>query len=273
MLKIHIICNNSAIESKAAEHGLALLIEYGRNTFIFDGGNGSTLKANLPPDFLPKIEFAILSHGHWDHGTGLADLPEDLKIYHVPGAEVPRFSFHDSDGRFHKISLPEKTVQLLAHSGEKVSSPLEIRPGIRLTGPIPRTSGEDCGGKFFLDDTGKVCDHIADEQSLLLDCGVLVTGCGHAGIINTLEFCRRQSRCGIHTIAGGLHLVNASKDRLHRTAKYLRQQQVKNLILLHCTGTDAADELKRLLPGCRVCTPGAGESIIFDGSTFTIQPT
>ena len=153
MPKIHIICNNTASAGKTAEHGLALLFEYRGHTFLFDGGNGSTFKANLPPDFLPKIEFAILSHGHWDHGTGLAELPGELKIYFVPGAEVPRFSFHDSDKAFHRISLPNETIRRLAISGEKVSSFCELLPGVRLTGPIPRTSGEDCGGKFFLDDT------------------------------------------------------------------------------------------------------------------------
>jgi len=72
--------------------------------------------------------------------------------------------------------------------------------------------------------------------------GTLVQGCCHSGIINTLEYCRRCApQIRIRTVIGGLHLLNASPERLRRTAEYLQQLDLQQLILGHCTGAAAIE--------------------------------
>ena len=136
--------------------------------------------------------------------------------------------------------------------------------GIFLTGPIARRSPEDCGGDFFHDEACTQKDIVPEEQALLSTSGVLVTGCCHAGIINTLFHCHKMlPELPIHTIVGGLHLKNADVVRLEQTANILKQFKVKNLYLMHCTGENAIAYLKEHLPQCNIFTPELGE-------TFTV---
>jgi 7,8-dihydropterin-6-yl-methyl-4-(beta-D-ribofuranosyl)aminobenzene 5'-phosphate synthase len=100
---------------------------------------------------------------------------------------------------------------------------------------------------------------IADEQAMLFENGVLVQGCCHAGIINTLEYCRKCApEIPVHSIVGGLHLLHADTERLKQTADYLHQYGVEKLYLMHCTGANAIDYMKNA--GLTVITPTAGES-------------
>jgi 7,8-dihydropterin-6-yl-methyl-4-(beta-D-ribofuranosyl)aminobenzene 5'-phosphate synthase len=134
-------------------------------------------------------------------------------------------------------------------SWQKIDSFTEIFDGIFLTGTISRESGEDTGGPFFLDAQGDVVDTISDEQALLFASGVLVQGCCHSGIINTLEHCKKyRSDIAIHTIIGGLHLLNASQERLMQTAEYLNSYGIKKLYALHCTGQNAIEFLSEKCP-------------------------
>ena len=117
----------------------------------------------------------------------------------------------------------------------------EIYPDMFLTGPIPRTSGEDCGGHFFSDEACTTPNPIPEKQAFLLDSGVLVTGGCHAGIINTVEACRNaRPDIAIRSIVGGLHLRHANEEPLERTTAYLASLDLESLVLMHCTGENAA---------------------------------
>ena len=136
--------------------------------------------------------------------------------------------------------------------------------GIFLTGPIPRVSPEDCGGEFFHDEACTLKGNVPEELALLSTTGVLVTGCCHAGIINTLFHCHKiLPELPVQTIVGGLHLKNATPSRLDQTANILKQFKVKNLYLMHCTGEKAVGYLKERLPECNIYIPALGE-------TFTV---
>ena len=139
----------------------------------------------------------------------------------------------------------------------------EISAGVWLTGAIPRNSDEDTGGPFFTAAEGGEKDDIADEQALYFaDGGTLLQGCCHAGIINTIDYCRKSiPGCRIDRIIGGLHLLNASRERLSETAQAIRECSVKELFLLHCTGINAVDFLRYELAGTAVFTPAAGDLI------------
>ncbi len=258
---ITVLVENHAEPPFEAEHGLALKIEYRNRTFLFDTGAGGTLLQNLavlgiPPESFREI---ILSHGHSDHTGALHQLVSG-NLRHVPGVEKTRFSRHPGVP-VRNIAMPPEAVSALPRfHRHEVTEFTGIGDGVFLTGAIPRTTSEDCGGPFFLDAAGSTPDPIADEQAMLLDCGVLIQGCCHAGIVNTLQFCRRHHpEIAVHTVVGGLHLLHAENARLQMTAEALRQSEVRQLFLMHCTGENAVAFLKKELPSCRIHTPVTGE--------------
>jgi 7,8-dihydropterin-6-yl-methyl-4-(beta-D-ribofuranosyl)aminobenzene 5'-phosphate synthase len=160
--------------------------------------------------------------------------------------------------------MPENSVAVLKQSkAVYIRSFAGIADGIWLTGAIPRVSGEDCGGNFFREVQCRTGDTVPEEQALLTAEGTLITGCCHAGIINTLQYCREQHpEIPVRTIVGGLHLRHASAARLEKTAEFLRQTEVQEMYLFHCTGDNAVAELQKYLPGCKISSPVVGESWI-----------
>ena len=103
-----------------------------------------------------------------------------------------------------------------------------------------------------------------EEIALLLRSGVLITGCCHAGIVNTAEFCRKACPgVRIHTILGGLHLKHADAARLGRTADYLNSLGLKRLVPMHCTGADAVRFLRERLT-CEVAMLPVGRKMRLD---------
>ncbi len=260
-ITLTVISDNSAKDGLVTEFGLSLYLDTGKFRLLFDTGGGTALTGNagkLGIDF-NKTDAVILSHGHSDHTGGLAELSPVCPVYTAPGIAANRFSVH-ADGTRHPLTMPEKSASVLKKSRHReIAAATEILPGIFLTGPIPRNSGEDCGGDFRLADGGT--DGIADEQALLTADGILLTGCCHAGIINTVNYCRTvYPEIRIRIIAGGLHLRHADNGRLRRTAEFLDALKPEKLLPLHCTGENAAEYLNRAMPGI-VQRPPAGESV------------
>jgi 7,8-dihydropterin-6-yl-methyl-4-(beta-D-ribofuranosyl)aminobenzene 5'-phosphate synthase len=265
-MKITVVAGVGANPALVSEFGLALLLENEGKSFLFDTGAGESLLHNLKALEIPleKCGSVILSHGHYDHTGGLAFLnPEEL--WFCSGVEDPQYSRH-ADGTMHKISMPAASLEVARKVAQATPMNLfdYIGYGIFLTGPIARRSPEDCGGDFFHDEACTQKDIVPEEQALLSTSGVLVTGCCHAGIINTLFHCHKMlPELPIHTIVGGLHLKNADVIRLEQTANILKQFKVKNLYLMHCTVENAIAYLKEHLPQCNIFTPELGE-------TFTV---
>jgi 7,8-dihydropterin-6-yl-methyl-4-(beta-D-ribofuranosyl)aminobenzene 5'-phosphate synthase len=134
-----------------------------------------------------------------------------------------------------------------------------------LTGPVPRTYPErnwSLKRSIKRPDGEMVEDNLPEDMSLVLDTDkglVVVSGCGHAGIINTLEYARRQVRdTQIHAALGGFHLFEADAATLDWTAAKLRAFETKNVLGAHCTGIESIFGLRQRLGLSRSsCAVGA----------------
>lgn len=249
-----------------AEHGLSYWIEAGDRRVLFDTGQGSVLAGNAYKLGVPlrQAEAVVLSHGHFDHTGGLAEVLKQgpsMAVYLHPAALEPKFARNDN-GTAREIGMPAPAQAALDQRAPRpvfTTEPTPVAGGLTATGPVPRTTDfEDTGGPFFLDRDTRRPDPLADDQSLFFDTSqgtVVLLGCAHSGVINTLRYV--QSLTGarpIHAVVGGMHLVRASAERLARTVEEFRRLNVAILAPAHCTGMAATVGLWQALgPKCRVC--------------------
>ena len=264
MTRITDIVDNRAAEGFAAEHGLSLLIEHGDERILFDTGAGAALLPNaakLGAD-LGGVTRIVLSHSHNDHTGGLGGLAPKCPIHVGDGFDVPCFSRH-ADGSVHSLVVPTDARSVLSAADVRAERRFgEFAKGVFLSGRIERMSGEDNGKSFYCDESCTERNYVLEEQALLTDDGVLVTGCCHAGIINTVQTFRRVvPQITIRTIVGGLHLVHATDDEIKRTGDFLRQLKLDQLVLLHCTGESAGAKLEEML-SCPVAWGKAGSVLM-----------
>lgn len=247
-MNISVIVNDVARPGFVAEHGLSLWIETPTEIILVDTGQGGALIPNgerAGVDF-SKIDKLIFSHGHYDHTGGFNSLLDAIctdsqpELYFGPALVQPRYRQADGEPP-REIGIPDACrnaiQQYPAGLKHQIDRFTQISDELFLTGPIPRLSGEDSGGRFSLDPEGLITDWIADEIALLFTDGTLVVGCCHAGIINTVRYC--QQNCPaikIKKIIGGLHLLHASLARRNQTADFLKSLNLEDLQLLHCTG-------------------------------------
>ncbi len=287
---ITIVVDNNAGRGLAAEHGLAVWIESGPASILFDTGQGRALERNaralgIDPSSALNL---VLSHGHYDHTGGLGPVLRQaptMQVYCHPAAVLPRYSVRDGAAR--TIGMPEQALEALERFPAKrvhwVQRPLALAtatgegptrtswaaiPGsIGLTGPVPRhTSFEDTGGPFYLDPEGTRPDLIEDDLALWITTEqglVICLGCAHAGVVNTLEYVIRLTGISrIQAVIGGFHLLGASPDRLEQTVSALCRLAPDAIYPCHCTGEAAIAALMGAL-GERVHRVEAGMTFRF----------
>jgi 7,8-dihydropterin-6-yl-methyl-4-(beta-D-ribofuranosyl)aminobenzene 5'-phosphate synthase len=150
--------------------------------------------------------------------------------------------------------------------------PEEILPGVWLTGPVPRLLPEKNyrAGIEVATDKGWVEDTLPEDLSLVFNTPrglVLLTGCGHAGIINTLEYARTFLRpAPVAAAIGGFHLFNATDEQLDWTADKLKKLQTAQILGAHCTGIESVYRLRqRMGLSRRTCSVGTV------GATFDLK--
>ena len=253
------------------EWGYSALVETNNGTFLFDTGErpGTVLQnaRELGID-LSGVETVALTHHHFDHTGGLVALREHFKVAnpnalartHVgEGMFLPRHLDEEAMAKLPSRPPAELLVSALhvkleyeQSGGQFVvhDAPHELAPGVWLTGPIPRIHPEKNWTPFeSIESDGQfVEDTIPEDQALVLDTSkglVIVVGCGHAGIVNTMEAARTiLPDRPIHAVIGGFHLLNQSDEGVAWSGEKMREFGVENLIGAHCTGINAVDGLR-----------------------------
>jgi 7,8-dihydropterin-6-yl-methyl-4-(beta-D-ribofuranosyl)aminobenzene 5'-phosphate synthase len=262
IIRITVLVENSAHRpGLVAEHGLSFYIQAGERSLLFDTGQTDLALINAQTLRLPldNLEAVVLSHGHYDHTGGvpaILDLAPQARVYLHPAAFDSKFS-RNQPGAARMIGMSEAAVRAVRHhSGGFVptSRRTEIFDGIFATGEIPRvTAYEDTGGAFYLDAEGTQPDPLVDDQALVIDLGrsvVLLLGCAHAGVVNTLEQVRHLTGGKpVRAVIGGLHLGKASGERLLNTVVRLSEARLDCLAPAHCTGEPATTRLRQSFLG------------------------
>jgi 7,8-dihydropterin-6-yl-methyl-4-(beta-D-ribofuranosyl)aminobenzene 5'-phosphate synthase len=272
--RVTILVDNQAGEGLLAEHGLSLWIETEDKRILFDTGQGSALESNariLGVD-LGRTDVLVLSHGHYDHTGGIAQVLQqarNINAYCHPGVVLPRYIIRK--GKPQPIQMPRESMaaidKLPLERLHWVQQPILLYDKIGITGPIPReTSFEDTGGPFYLDPEGKHADSIDDDLALWIrtdDGAIVCVGCSHAGLVNTLNHVRRLSHgLRVRAVIGGFHLLNAGRERLDQTVAALRLFEPDAVVPCHCTGEPAVALLRGAL-GERVSPGAAGMTYQF----------
>lgn len=272
-----------------AEHGFAALVDLKAAgvRILWDAGiTPMTLLENMKrmqvaPSTISKI---ALSHGHDDHTAGVADVIramdlharprkwerdarlEDIRRY-AEGRQAPVVvhpaAFRErwdtsKDGAKYGPILPPSRREWEAAGAEIILSegPYELGPGCWASGAIPRLSFEKAGaseesayrdGDVFMHDT------IDEDQAIILhvqDKGlVILSGCAHSGIVNTVNYAREISGVGqVWAILGGFHLARAKDEEIQRTVDAIEAVHPQWIVPSHCTGFRAMCQFAAQMP-------------------------
>jgi len=255
-IKITTLSENTANYGYLAEWGLSILVEVDEATILVDTGLSFSAvhNAQLMGIDLATIDCIVLSHGHADHTGGLRDvlkIRREVKVVAHPDIWIPKYVRREGEPQEQHNGIPFTREELESHGARfnLVREPVHIAEHILTTGEIPMLLDyEEIEKNLFVKEAGMLRpDPLADDLALIIDTDfglVVVLGCAHRGVINTLH--HAQNITGkelVYAVIGGTHLFRASEERLERTITDLKEIGIKRLGVSHCTGFHASVRL------------------------------
>jgi 7,8-dihydropterin-6-yl-methyl-4-(beta-D-ribofuranosyl)aminobenzene 5'-phosphate synthase len=275
MKKITCVVDNKVQPSSflRGEHGMSFWIQMDDNHVLFDTGmSGTVLLHNLKLLELnvQEIGGVILSHAHHDHTGGLSNLLSEklgTPLYASPDLFRPRYSIRNQQYKSIGLSMTEDELSQLAEL-RLDDSPIEIVPGLWTSGEIDeRAEPEGRSAQHVVQaDDGWMLDPYQDDMSMVMETQdglVLICGCCHAGLINTMSHVTRTFQRPIIAVLGGTHLVTADEPYLKQVVSQLRDfHDLQSYYLNHCTGENAFQALANVF-GERVKPCPAGTIVTF----------
>ena len=250
---ITLLVDNKAGEGLECVHGFAAWIRIRDRRILFDTGQKDVILKNAERlgINLADAEVLVLSHGHDDHTDNLADfyaINPNAPMYCGRNIDADRFCCRPGEQALNWSPPPsaKKIFETLPPEQKHVlDKPLYLLPGVAITGPVPRlTTFEDVG-------EARKPDPVSDDMSMWFETDkglVILLGCCHSGIVNTVNYIRQVSGIEkISGIVGGMHLIRASKERMDKTLEAMKSWNMDFLIPCHCTGDNAMQQMKDYL--------------------------
>ena len=271
-----------------AEHGFAALVDLKEAgvRILWDAGVSKTAlleNARLMELDLSSVDAIALSHGHRDHYAAMsevvqqiarrpesrewpADAPMDemrewgrarrVPLIAHPAAFRERWGIARDGRKFGPHIAPREEWETAGAEITLSEGPYELGPGCWTTGTVPRRSYEKAGtppSAAYREGDEFMRDLIDDDQAIAIhieDKGLVVlSGCAHSGIVNTVNYAREISGVEeVHAILGGFHLAPAKDDEIERTIDEIAALRPKMVVPSHCTGFKAIAEFSRRMP-------------------------
>ena len=239
-----------------AEWGPSFLVETGQEIILFDTGKTVSTAHNI--DCLGirtgEISKIVLSHGHFDHTGGLRQILQrtgkDIEVIAHPDVWAPKYRRRKGKkDRYIGIPFQRQELESLGAMFVLTSESVKVAENCITTGEVPMVTDYETidSGLFVKTNSGWQPDELLDDLSLVIDTEaglVVVLGCAHRGVINTLHQARKiTGEKPIYAVLGGSHLVDAPRERVQRTVADLKKLDVQNMGLCHCTSLPAISAL------------------------------
>ena len=261
-LRIEVLSTMLTSDQGIGEWGFSAVVDVDGHRILFDTGDRPETVLNNAKELhvdLSNITDVVLSHNHHDHTGGLMTLrrtmmksnPSALSHAYVgKGIFDPRRT--DKGQALDFMLTTRREYEASGGKFVELDHPTEILPGVWLTGPVPRKYPErNWSGHIEIQTKdGWTEDTIPEDMSLVMSTSqglVVLSGCGHSGIINTLEYTRGSIRnAPIHAALGGFHLYQLDDEKLLWTATKLREFGLQTFLGAHCTGIEAVYRIREI---------------------------
>ena len=254
-----------------AEHGLSFyaetVIDGKTSTCMFDYGLdplGVMNNIALLGLDIGKANAFSLSHGHWDHYTAAVSILKQNQsriaggtpFYVGEEAFAHRYSLRPGTTEIADLGqLKKEDLEAFGLKVVEVKNPLQIIPGANFTGNIERVTAYEKVPPTLLIKRGEKPepDDMRGEQALFFNVKgkglVVLSGCAHAGIVNTVKYAQKVSGTEkIHAVMGGFHLINAKAEVIQNTVADIKAMKPDYIIPTHCTGFEAVVAFSREMP-------------------------
>jgi 7,8-dihydropterin-6-yl-methyl-4-(beta-D-ribofuranosyl)aminobenzene 5'-phosphate synthase len=257
--------------------GLSMLLELSSETtemqILYDTNSAAApiiRNMNIIGKSLEDINSIFLSHCHYDHTDGLLGVLDAISrpINVIAHPEIFRPCFEINPDGIRHIGIVGQGCRDLEQKGAVFTlakQPLNLMTGVMTTGEIERlTSFEKTEDLYTIINGDVVRDHENDDMSLIINFPqglVIITGCCHSGIVNTMEHAKKISGVEkIYAVVGGLHFIDASDEKIEKSIEALRE--VDWVFAGHCTGFDGIHKMSAAL-GKRLVVFHSGSMIRF----------
>lgn len=244
MVKITVLHNE--LEQFVNSHsGFSVLIEADGKRILFDTSHSDEFIINAKKSGinLDNIDYLVLSHGHWDHTNGLTSLNgSSFTIIAHPDCFERKYRDVRYIGAPLSIEEARKSFRI-----ELYKDPKEITKNVIFLGEIPRTNNFEGKNPVGKKQNGED-DLVLDDSALAIKSGkglIIITGCGHSGICNTIEYAKKVTKeHRISAVIGGFHLFD--KKQTEKTICYFKELGDVKIYPLHCLDTHAFSEFEKI---------------------------